>query len=75
MKFKDTKWVVRGDFNSPLNVGDKLGGKDDWSKSKKDLREFVNQNKLIDLHLNVNAYTWTNSREDNEHILIRLDIP
>jgi len=41
----------REDFNFPLNLEDKFGGRVKLFKSMEYLRNFVNQNHLIDLPL------------------------
>lgn len=71
--FQQSPWLVGGDFNSPLNLEDKLGGKISLSTSMQDFKDFVNKNELIDLSLKGSRYTWSNRRIGKGFIMRRLD--
>lgn len=43
--FPNEPWVVGGDFNSPLNMEDKLGGRVNLTRSMEDIRDFKQSNR------------------------------
>lgn len=54
--------MVGGDYNTPLNVDDKYGGKINMTTSMEDLRNFIYDNDMIDLQLKGNRLIWSNRR-------------
>ena len=56
--------MCMGDFNSPLNTSEKLGGINEFSKSMQDLLNFINTYDLLDVDLQGNPFTWANNKKD-----------
>lgn len=67
-------WLLGGDFNTPLNLEDKLEGRVNLSKSMKLFRKFIDKNKLIYLPLKGNTFTWSNRQCGRKFIQRKLDI-
>ena len=62
-----------GDFNTPLQDGEKKGGlPPDW-ESKQDLSSFINGLAFQDLDLMDGSFTWSNKCLGLECIQVRLD--
>ncbi|KAM2502553.1 hypothetical protein ACFX1W_033092 [Malus domestica] len=66
------KCVVIGDFNDILEESEKEGGNYRSVASRKDFRDFVSGNELLDLGFTGYPFTWRNQREDGP-IQQRLD--
>lgn len=64
--------LLIGDFNDILSNEEKEGGNHRTTASMRDFREFVAQNKLMDLGYDSCPFTWRNNR-DNMPIQQRLD--
>ncbi|GMI80064.1 hypothetical protein HRI_001675700 [Hibiscus trionum] len=63
-------WCVGGDFNAFLFVEEKIGYS--WNMASTNLfRTFIQNTQLADLHLNGEAFTWSNNKEPPT--FIRLD--
>lgn len=62
-----------GDFNTPLQDIEKFGGSQAQPDSRSDLMDFINDNALIDMDLNGASYTWSNQRDGEDLIQVRLD--
>ncbi|KAH9298637.1 hypothetical protein KI387_030319, partial [Taxus chinensis] len=60
--FEDMNWLIMGDFNTPLNPGEKFGGNSDFSISMEDFAGFISTLNLMDIELHGNQYTWSNRR-------------
>lgn len=71
--FNQDEWVVIGDFNSTLFTKDKRGGNEDATQCMQEFRHFLNRMQLIDITLEGNSYTWSNSRLNNNNIQRKLD--
>lgn len=69
-----TPWVVGGDFNCILSQDEKKGGKP-FSNSRGALEfyEFMHSNDLHDLNCSGPKFTWTNNKQGNSKIWVRLD--
>ncbi|KAH9308514.1 hypothetical protein KI387_036425, partial [Taxus chinensis] len=48
---KNDNWLVMGDFNSPLNLGEKKGGKFGYSNGMDEFTDFVSYSNLKDVEL------------------------
>lgn len=58
--FKEDTWILMGDFNTPLNDNENLGGILSPNDSRADLYNFISNQGLIDLDLQGVNYTWSN---------------
>ncbi|GLJ47564.1 hypothetical protein SUGI_1004460 [Cryptomeria japonica] len=65
--------ITVGDFNALLDVDEEKGGLRKCSKVIKDFRDFIEHNKLIDIILKNDKFTWTNKRLNFSKISERLD--
>lgn len=52
--FPNIPFLIRGDFNTPLNIEDKYGGRLNMSTSMEDFIKFLDKNALISLNLKGN---------------------
>ncbi|KAH9289722.1 hypothetical protein KI387_033839, partial [Taxus chinensis] len=68
-----TNWLIMGDFNSPLNPGEKYGGISSFSTGMEEFVDFVADLNLLDVDLHGNKYTWNNRRLGKDLIQVRLD--
>ena len=66
-------FILVGDFNATLALEEKVGGSKKFSKTMDDFREFVNDNKLIDVVTSNGFFNWSNRRENFTRISERLD--
>lgn len=71
---KDDHWMLGGNFNSPLLPSEKSGGLDDYTNSMMELAGFLNFVGLIDIPLQGSKFTWSNRRNGNQMIQVKLDI-
>lgn len=53
-------WLIGEDFNTPLNIEDKYGGRLNMTTSMEDFKNIFDDNALIDLNSKGNIYTWSN---------------
>lgn len=58
--FQLKPWLIGGDFDISLLMEDKMGGKINLTRSMLDLRELLNDTKMIDLHLKGSKFTSYN---------------
>ena len=65
--------ILAGDFNATLALEEKAGWSKKNSKTMDDFREFVNDNKLIDVVTSNGFFTWLNQRENFTRFSERLD--
>jgi exonuclease III len=63
-------WVVIGDFNLILDEADKNNSRINHRTMRK-FRQTVAELQLLDIHLHVRRYTWSNERDDPT--LVRID--
>lgn len=71
--FPLNSWVMMGDFNTSLQDIDKYGGIHAQPDNRSNLMNFININALIDMDLNGASYTWSNQRDGEDLIQVRLD--
>lgn len=56
-------WISRGDFNMIERMEEKQGGRSRSNKDGNILKDFIQNNWLIDLPSNNGMFTWNNKRE------------
>jgi hypothetical protein len=66
-------WLLAGDFNVILSLGEKFGGRNFGSPSYNAFVDFLQELGLIDLGFNGNHYTWNNKRLGRGKIKEKLD--
>ncbi|XP_074271345.1 uncharacterized protein LOC141595279 [Silene latifolia] len=66
-------WIVCGDFNSILNVGERIGGAVVTRAEMASMRDIVEYNQLQELKLNRAYYTWNNKHEASSKVYSKLD--
>ncbi len=67
------KWLVIGDFNTPLKDSEKWGGNQTNLDNRLDLMHFIDSHMLHGIELHGIEYTWTNKRIGKDLIQVRLD--
>ena len=67
-------WISRGDFNMTASTEEKQGGNSRANSDGNLLKDFINNNWLIDIPTSNGLFTWTNKREGLQQISSRLDI-
>lgn len=70
---QDMKWILVGDFNTPLCHSKKLGGIEDFSNSIFDFANFISNPGLLDVELLGSKFTWSNYHSGNDLIQVKLD--
>eukprot|EP00253_Pinus_taeda_P016454 PITA_16454 len=60
-------WVAGGDFNMIASLEEKQGGRCHINRHDSLLKDFINNNWLIDIPMSNGLYTWTNKRAWNKH--------
>lgn len=68
-----TNWLIMGDFNSPLNPGEKYGGISSFSTGMEEFADFIVELNLLDVDIHGNKYTWNNRRLGKYLIQVILD--
>eukprot|EP00253_Pinus_taeda_P012138 PITA_12138 len=68
-------WVSGVDFNMIASIEEKQGGRCKINRDGTLLKDFINNNSLIDLPTSNGLYTWTNKRVTPMQIASRLDRP
>lgn len=71
--FPYEKWILMGDFNTPISNLEKLGGALIFEDSKQDLLDMINSLGLLDLDLGGAKFTWSTMRSGLYNIQVRLD--
>jgi exonuclease III len=66
-------WVVGGDFNMITTLWEKKGGARRMEGESDSFRDWINNNRLVDIHTNNGPFTWTNKRRLEKSIAVRLD--
>jgi len=61
-------WIIVGDFNTSLEMEDKMGGRLNLKRSMVDLRYFLNETKMIDLTCKGSKFTCSNRQYGNNFI-------
>ena len=72
--FQNMPIVLRGDFNTILNLNEKTRGVSQISQPMKDFNEWYSDHNLIDIPCSNGIYTWNNKRKDFAYITEKLDI-
>lgn len=65
-------WLIMGDFNEILNIGEKFGGKTTGIR-KSYLNEFFQNVGALDLEYTGKRFTWENRQEGRAYVKGRLD--
>jgi len=66
-------WISGGDFNMTASTEEKQGGSSRANSDGNLLKNFINNNWLIDIPTSNGLFTWTNKREGLQQIASRLD--
>ena len=66
-------WISGGDYNMIANMEEKKGGRCRINRDGSILKDFIQNNWLIDLPSNNGVYTWNNKRADPMQIASHLD--
>lgn len=66
-------WITRGDFNMITKLEEKRGRRNKLDKESNNLKNFIQNNWLIDIPFNNRLYTWNNKREGLHQIDSCLD--
>jgi len=66
-------WISGGDYNMIANMAEKQGGRCRANSDSNLLRDFINNNWLIDIPTSNGIFTWTNKRTGPQQIASRLD--
>jgi len=66
-------WIGGGDFNIIKTMEEKKGGRIKLEGDSNGLREFIQNNQLMDIQTSNGVFTWTNKRRGTQHIASRLD--
>jgi len=66
-------WISGGDYNIIQSLEEKTGGKTRLENDSKGLRDFIQDNHLMDIPTTNGIFTWTNKRRGTHHIASRLD--
>lgn len=69
----DMPWVIAGDFNETLTAEDKFGGRAVGVNSSLRFKEYLDNCNMIDIGFSGPRFTWTNKREVQALIQVRLD--
>ncbi|XP_071906102.1 uncharacterized protein [Coffea arabica] len=67
------KWIIMGDFNDITSNEEKWEGRVRDAKNFQDFREFINDNKLIDIGYEGKPWTWCNNWYGTREVKERLD--
>lgn len=73
MAFPNGKWILLGDFNTPLSSMEKADGMLVLEESREDLVDMINSLCLLDLNLLGAKFTCSNRRSGGGLIQVRLD--
>lgn len=65
-------WFVGGDFNNPLNFGDRLGSEIRWNDIRY-FRECTNVCALMDMKSSGATYTWNNKQYEGDRVYSKID--
>lgn len=65
--------MVGGDFNTILDIYEKVGGIQHLSQSSLDFKIWCNKHSMIDIPINNENFTWNNRRKDFTYITEKLD--
>jgi len=66
-------WIAGGDYNMIASVEEKKGGRCRTNRDGSLLKDFIQNNWLIDIPINNGLYTWNNKRTGPMQIASRLD--
>ena len=66
--YSDNLFFLGGDFNTILDINEKVGGIQLLSQASKDFKEWCVMHNLIDTLTNNGTYTWNNRRKDLAYI-------
>lgn len=66
-------WLAGGDFNMIASLEERQGGRCRFNRDGSLLKDFINNNWLIDVSTSNGLYTWTNKRAKPMQIASRLD--
>ncbi|XP_022042210.1 uncharacterized protein LOC110944873 [Helianthus annuus] len=66
-------WVMLGDFNSILFLGDSLSGSSTSNIGTREFRECVNNIEMVDVNSSGLHYTWTNKQKKGKAIFRKID--
>lgn len=66
-------WTTGGDFNMITKLEEKIGGRNKLDKESCNLKNFTQNNWLIDMPFNNGFFTWNNKRVGSHQIASRLD--
>ena len=69
----DMPWVIAGDFNETLTAEDKFGDRAVGVNSSLRFKEYLDNCNMIDIGFSGPRFTWTNKREVQALIQVRLD--
>lgn len=69
----DIPWVVMEDFNQPLEMKDKYGGRPINMVNANRLRDTINRCRVVDIGFQGPRYTWTNCRTGPASIREQID--
>lgn len=72
-KHKNSPILVGGDFNTILNLDEKVGSSQHLSHSSLDFKSWIGKHNMIDVPMNNGIYTWNNRRKDFAYIAKKLD--
>ena len=71
--FQNIPIIPGGDFNTILNLNEKIGGVSRISQHMKDFNEWYAYHSLIDIPCCNEIYTWNNKQKDFTYIAEKLD--
>eukprot|EP00253_Pinus_taeda_P022561 PITA_22561 len=66
-------WISGGNFNMIAKLEEKKGGRHTGNREGNHLKDFIQNNWLIDIPSNNGIFTWNNKREGPHQISSRLD--
>ncbi|KAF6157080.1 hypothetical protein GIB67_041541 [Kingdonia uniflora] len=66
-------WIVVGDFNTVLRVGEKKSGRGVRWRAAEEFQDFINNSCLLEANSSGSKYTWFNGQMGNNRILCKLD--
>lgn len=67
-------WITGGDFNMITKLDEKRGGRNRLDKESNNLKDFIQNNWLINMPFNNELYNWNNKGAGLHQIASRLDI-
>jgi len=66
-------WITGGDFNMITRLEEKRGGRIKLDYKSTHFKNYIHNNRLIDMEFSNGIYTWNNMRTDAHQIASRLD--